>query len=226
MILRFPDRPPFVSIVISLYNKADFIGDALNSACRQTYPNFEVIVVNDGSTDAGPDIARRFPTRVLDITNRGQASARNAGVMNSSGDLILPLDADDVIHAQFLEKTVPLMTEGIGIVSTDMQRFGTQSELIPARVMTFEEERESNQIPCCSLVRRKALLECGGYNSRVTGYEDWGLWVDILSRGWKMAVLNEPLFFYRTGCNAANTAADKRRDELTRLITEWHPSKT
>ena len=222
-IIRFPDRPPLVSIVIALYNKGAYVQETLDSCFAQTYKGFEVIVVDDGSADSGPQISRQFPVKIVNVTNRGIAGARNAGVMNSSGDLILPLDADDIIHPWYLEKTVPLMTEDAGIVSTDMQRFGNQTELLPAKVLTYEQERQYNEIPVCSLINRQAFLECGGYTPRVPGYEDWALWTDILRRGWKMAVVNEPLFFYRTGCNTANNEADKHREKFTRLIHEWHP---
>lgn len=214
-----------VSVIIPLYNKQEYISECIESVLSQTYKDFEVIVVNDGSTDDSARVARKYPVRVLDVSNRGIAGARNAGVMISSGSAILPLDADDWIDKEYLSKTVPLMTHDVGIVSTDMQRFGTQDQLLPARVLTFEEERSYNEIPVCSLIYRGAFLQCGGYTPRVPGYEDWSLWSDILKRGWKMAVVNEPLFFYRTGCNTANEEADKRRQEFTRLIHEWHPVK-
>ena len=218
-----------VSVIIPYYNKAEFVRATLDSVWAQTYKNFEVLFVNDGSPDGysadcfDADVWYDDRISFFDITNRGIAGARNAGVMNSTGEFILPLDADDIIAPTYLEKTIPLMTAGVGIVSTDMQRFGTHNELLPAKILTYEQERQYNEIPVCSLIRREAFLECGGYTPRVPGYEDWALWVDILHRGWKMAVVNEPLFFYRTGCNTANNEADKHREEYTRLIHEWHP---
>lgn len=215
---------PRVSVIIPLYNKVQYIGECLDSVFAQTYKDFEVIVVNDGSTDGFRANDWNINAKFLNLTNRGIAGARNAGVMNSTGEFILPLDADDLIDPTYLEKTVPMMTAGVGVVSTDMQRFGTQNELIPARIQTYEQERLYNEIPVCSLIRREAFLEGGGYTPRVPGYEDWALWTDILRRGWKMAVVNEPLFLYRTGCNTANNEADKHREEFTRLIHQWNPS--
>jgi len=211
-----------VSVIVPLYNKAEFVGQTIESVLAQTYKNFEVIVVNDGSTDDSEKIAAKYPTKLLNISNRGIAGARNAGVLNSIGEAILPLDADDWIDPTYLEKTVPMIRCNVGFVSTDMQRFGMQDQCLPAKIKTAKEALEYNEIPVCSLIRREAFLETGGYTPRVPGYEDWNMWVEILKRGWKMAVVNEPLFHYRVLLNAANAEADKRREEFTKIIQDFH----
>lgn len=212
-------KEPKVSVVVSLYNKFPYFGQCLGSISNQTYTNFELIIVDDGSTDDGRFIEG---LSVIRIGNRGQSGARNAGVLNSTGDYILPLDADDWIDPTYLEKTVLLMRTNVGIVSTGMNRFGLVNDYLPAEVQTINTERLYNNIPCCSLIRREAFLETGGYNSRVDGYEDWNLWIDILKRGWKHAVINEPLFNYRVLGNAANAEADKKRNELVATIKTLH----
>ncbi len=212
-----------VSIIIPIYNKAEFVVECLESVLNQTYWDFEVVVVDDGSTDGSEKIAAQYPVRVLSISNRGIAGARNAGVMNSSGEFILPLDADDWIDAEYLSKTVPQMTPGVAIVSTDMQRFGLQDSYVAAEYRTAHQQIDYNLIPVCSLIRREAFLQTGGYVSKVDGYADWNLWIDILKRGWRMAVINEPLFHYRFLGDAANFEADQNREELTRLIRSFHP---
>jgi len=213
-----------VSVIIPLYNKAEFIAECIESVLGQTYWGFEIVVVNDGSTDGSELIAAKYPVTVLNLSNRGVSGARNAGVLNSSGEFLLPLDADDKLHPEYLSETVPLMELGIGVVSTDMQRFGPQHDsYVAATYRTAHQEFESNLIPVCSLIHRKAFLETGGYVSRVDGYEDWNLWIDILKRGWRMAIVNEPLFYYRVLANAGNSAADAKREELTRLIRSFHP---
>lgn len=212
-----------VSVVISYYKKSPYVRECLDSVWAQTYKNFEIVFVNDGSPDGCSPNWFEDNIRFVDISNRGQSGARNAGVLNSTGDFILPLDADDWIDPTFLEKTVPLCGEhGVGVVSTDMQYFGLADNLVPTRPLTIDEEKNYNEINCCSLIRREAFLQTGGYNSRVDGYEDWNLWIDILKRGWKHAVVNEPLFHYRVLGNAANAEADKKRDELISTIKSLH----
>ena len=210
-----------VSVVISLYNKAPYIRECLTSVFDQTYRNFEVVVVDDGSTDGGHQEVYKWPVTLVRIPNSGQSKARNTGIYSSTGDLVLPLDADDWIDPMYLEKTVSICTKsGAGIVSTDMQYFGLANNLIPARPLTINEEKNYNEIPCCSLIRREAFC---GYDSRTDGYEDWNLWISILKRGWKHAVVNEPLFHYRVLGNAANALADLKREELIKTIHGIHP---
>jgi hypothetical protein len=135
--------------------------------------------------------------------------------MNSHGEFLLPLDSDDKIHPQFIEKTLPLMTKSVGIVSSDMQCFGIDSSLIGIGNISLEEEMTANKIPVCSLIRREALLEVGGYNSRMDkGYEDWLLWIEILKRGWTHRVVNEPLFLYRRKAQSMITDAGQHHLEL------------
>ena len=110
----------------------------------------------------------RYDVFIVSTSNRGLASARNCGLMNTSGELVVPLDADDRISPDFLAKTVPLMTPGVGIVSTDMQTFGLKSQLIRTEPATLRSEMTgANTIPVCSLIRRKCLLECGGWNTQL-----------------------------------------------------------
>lgn len=205
------------SIIIPCYNQAEFVAQAIQSALSQTYPDVEVIVVNDGSTDSSFSVMQRFSgqIKIIDQRNKGLAGARNAGAMNSVGDVILPLDADDWIEADYLQKTMPLMSDVVGIVSTDMHFFGIQNCVIQIKPTTLKEEMLSNRLPVCSLINRKAFLETGGYNPRLSvGYEDWSLWLDILSRGWRHAVVSEPLFHYRTKAQSMIREAGKHHAEL------------
>lgn len=218
-------KPIKVSIIIPLYNQAEFVGQAIESALAQTYGDTEIIVVNDGSTDASYMVANRYSVTVINQSNKGLAGARNAGVLNSSGDAILPLDADDWIDPEYLRKTVPLLTEGIGFVSTDMQYFGIQDFLIPAKTQSLWQEMRANEIPVCSLIRREAFLQTGGYNGSpsIRAYEDWNLWVDILKRGWRMAIVNEPLFYYRRHPESMSEGTAAIHERLHNGIKKLHP---
>lgn len=210
------------SIIIPLFNQAEFVAQCIESALAQTYCNTEIVVVNDGSTDDSLAVARRYPVMIVDQANKGLAGARNAGVMNSTGQFILPLDADDWIDPTYLEKTVSKMQGFVGIVSTDMQRFGVHDQLLPAEIRTLEQQIKSNFIPVCSLIDRNAFLDTGGYNSVAPGYEDWHLWIDILKRGWKMAIVNESLFHYRCREHTMTHEAGARHSELHEAILKSH----
>lgn len=105
--------PLKVSIIISSYNYAAFVRDAIDSALQQTYPHMEIIVVDDGSTDNSRDILNEYAESVKLIfkKNGGQASAFNTGFENCQGDVIIFLDSDDLINDDAVEKIVPLFSD-------------------------------------------------------------------------------------------------------------------
>lgn len=213
------------SIVIPLYNQADYVAKAIESALAQKFFDFEVIVVNDGSTDGWFRVLEPYVDRVqlVNQTNRGLAMARNRGFSESQGEFILPLDADDWIEPDYLAKTVPMMTEGVGIVATDMQRHGLLNDRVPPRGLNLEIELRGNDLPVCSLIRREAFFQAGGYNPAVPVYEDWNLWICILKHGWKVAVVNEPLFHYNLKDGSMIKKAESRRGELLMNLQRVHP---
>jgi hypothetical protein len=112
---------------------------------------------------------------------------------------LLFLDADDIIAPDYLEKTVPLMTSGVGMVSTGMQYFGLSKAYVPPGFGTLKEQKAGNHLPYCSLIRREAFVQVGGYSghSDMHAYGDWHLSLKFLKAGWAVKCLNEPLFHYR-----------------------------
>lgn len=228
-----------VSIIIPLYNQEEYVAETIESALAQTYKSFEVIVVNDASTDGSLKIAEQYADRVRIVynsVNLGLPATRNVAVRHSTGDLILPLDSDDKIDPQYLEKTVPLMAEGVGVVGTWMwvepveaaraqghswHQTGAVGSGWPIYAPTKEQILFGNSIPVCSLVRKEAFLEAGGYDETfINGAEDWGLWCGIISLGkWQVKILPEYLFHYRVHaksmCRSANMCSiDARRNQL------------
>jgi glycosyltransferase involved in cell wall biosynthesis len=256
-----------VNIVIPLFNQEEFIEQCLNSAMAQTYPDFDITVVNDGSTDHSMVVVREMVDRwngemrelmvkryaeaemmepvpgcwnfngrlkIIDRENRGLSTSRNEGIRAGDGEFILPLDSDDWIEPNYLERTVPLMVnQGIGIVSTDMQYEGLLHNRIPPKGLSLASEMVSNDLPVCSLIRRAAFEQVpSGYetifvdvagSTKVLGYEDWCMWIDILKRGWTVGVVNEPLFHYRVKKVSMITQATKVHGGLVRLIHLLHP---
>lgn len=210
------------SIVIPCFNLAEYLRQAIESALTQTVPA-EVIVINDGSTDNSLAIATGYDVKVVNQANKGVAGARNAGIMNSTGDVILNLDADDWIEPDYLAETLPLMARGVGIVATDMQMFGLENRAVVTKEPTLRMEMEANHLPSCILIRRKALLEVGGYNPRVPIYEDWNLGIEIMKKGWSVAVVHKPLFHYRTRPGSMVTGSNGHHAELHGKIKDLHP---
>jgi cytidyltransferase-like protein len=162
----------------------------------------------------------------LNQNNAGPAAARNAGVSVAKGEFILPLDADDWIDPRYLDLTLPQMAdESVGVVSTGMETHGKNYRYIEPRGVTLGIEMNGNELPACSLIRRKTFEEVGGYrvSSVGIGWEDWCLWLDILKRGWKIIPINTPLVFYTVKEESTATKANENQAALYAELKSWHP---
>src|SRR5208337_1074345 len=134
---------PKVSIIIPVYNCREYLSMSVGSALRQTYDNYEVIVVDDGSTDGSFEALQSYgkSIKVIQQCNSGVSASRNNGIANSNGEFILPLDADDRIERDYLSKTVPLMVDSrVGFVSTDYKKFGVDNGYVSTWILNLEQE--------------------------------------------------------------------------------------
>ncbi len=210
------------TIIIPSYNQQDYLADAIESALDQTVP-CEVIVIDDGSTDNSLAIARNYEPRIKVISqvNKGLSSARNTGIMNATGDYILPLDADDILLSNCVET---MMKYDADIIAPSLKLFGLhENELILAQA-TLKDFREANRIGYFSAIRKSKLLEIGGYSPRMTwGYEDLHLWINLLSTGASLKVLQDVLVLYRTKEFSMLTTAQQHHQELISQIVKDFP---
>ena len=211
------------SIVIPCYNQANYLTDAIESALAQTYHDVEVIVVNDGSPDDTSEVARRYPVVLVEQENKGLSGARNAGIAASTGQFILPLDADDMIHPTYIEKAVPLFTTGVGIVRAYQQNFGddTTAYALP-EVRTVYDILPRNAICCCSVFRQDLWEKVGGFDEGMrSGYEDWEFWIRILAKRKQVRTIPEVLFFYRKhGRSMVDDAVEQHADIFNYIVTK------
>lgn len=209
--------PSNVTVCITYYNEpSETLNRALDSVGAQTVQPWETIVVDDGS-EKPLSILDLFgtscsPCRVVRVTNRGLPAARNTGLMLAKGDAFLPLDADDWLDPTYIEKTLPLLQDA-DIVLTGLQEHGPtrNGTYMPGYDRPYDQVtadllmNDYNRFYYCSLFRTQLLREVGGYHPAMAGwpgvsggYEDWDMWVDLLTRGVRLAAVNEPLFNYNT----------------------------
>ena len=211
-----------VSIVIPCYNYAHYLSEAIESALNQTYKNIEVIVVDDGSTDDTKEVAQKYLVKLLTQSNQGLSSARNLGIAASTGEWILPLDADDLINTECVDKLLSkVKLEGADIGCPAIQEFGDKKRFlqINTKNLRFSSFKQRNYVVASCLYRKKIWDELGGYDTKMKGgHEDWDFWTRALYAGYKMAAVNEPMFFYRIHEGSMLHEFAKNHEENKRYI--------
>jgi len=193
--------PSTVSVIIPAFNAAGSVGQAIESALRQTHPPLEILVVDDGSSDRTAAVVAEFPppVKLLRKTNGGPASARNLGARSSHGAWLAFLDADDWWLPTKLERQLSLArSPEIAVIHglTNTSRLGTPAEI------TFDDLWDYNWIANSSVLMRRAVFEAlGGLNEdrRLISVEDYNLWLRVAAAGWRIIISPEPLTHYARG---------------------------
>ena len=217
-----------VSIIIPSYNQAQYLPEAIESALNQTVP-CEIIVIDDGSTDNSLQIAKSYEYKgviVVSQVNKGLASARNTGIMWATGDYILPLDADDILLPNCVERIIKIAeTSKSDIIAPSFHTFGTsQEQVIIMSNPTIADFRIANRIGYFSAVKKQAFLDVGGYSPRMAeGYEDYHLWFNLLTRGKTITTIPEALVLYRTKEHSMIKSAVKYHAKLMGQIFKDFP---
>ena len=215
-----------VTIVITAYNQAAFVAEALRSALQQTIP-CEVILADDGSTDDTVAIARRHRVRVLQLPHRGVVATYRAGVDAVATPFHIILNADDILDDRYVEATLPLASDSrIGFVYTGYRLFGASELTVPARAFDVGRFLWTNYAHVSSLTRTAAYNDAGGFDNRFSAsLEDWALWVAMLDRGWRPAWVSDPLLWYRQHQSKSRNDYRGRAGWVTRLrLVRMHPS--
>ena len=198
---------PRVSVIIPTYNYAHFLPDAVDSALRQTFRDYEVIVVDDGSTDHTPQVANRYDNHIRyhRQDNRGLSAARNSGCRIATGEYFAFLDADDVWDPEKLERQLSACErdQAVGLVSGQMRFMNVSGAPIPgdkpgaAPGETLADiVRWGTAAPSSFLVRRRCFEEIGGFDEQLTAMEDLDLCLRIARRH-RIVHLPDPVGSYR-----------------------------
>ncbi|HKB12702.1 MAG TPA: glycosyltransferase [Vicinamibacterales bacterium] len=206
---------PRVSVVVCAYNAADTLEDNLRSLERLTYPNYEIILVNDGSKDRTSEIARRFAkVRVIDTPNQGLSAARNVGLAEAIGEIVAYTDSDTRVDRDWLTYLVqPFLTSdvvgsgGPNVVPPDdppVAQCIARAPGGPTHVLL--DDRTAEHVPGCNMAfRRDALLAIGGFNPiYLRAGDDVDVCWRLQQRGWKIGFASAALVWHhhRASVNA------------------------
>lgn len=218
-----------ISVVIPCYEQAEFMLEAIESVLAQKKKPHEIIIVIDGSTDNSLEYAKSYEKqgmRIISQVNKGLSSARNTGIMNTSSDYILFLDADDMLLDNALEIIMDIAEKtDADVIAPSFRCFGTrQGDVILQPRIIIQDFKGGNRIGYFSAIKRSVLLEVGGYSPRMAeGWEDYHLWFDIFKRGHSLITLPEILVLYRIKEQSMYTESLKYQDKLWKQIKKDHP---
>lgn len=199
-----------VSIIVPCYNQSQYLDEALQSVLDQTYHNWECIIVNDGSPDDTEVVAKQWVEKdgrfvYLKKENGGLSSARNYGIEQAKGELILPLDADDRIALNYIALAVQSFQEDISlkVVYSKAEKFGEEEGLWKLPPFSIYDLCRFNMVFCSAVFRRADWKEVGGYDVNMNyGLEDWEFWIAILKNGGNVKCLDDVGFYYRIRANS------------------------
>ncbi len=198
-----------VSVIIPCYNHGQYIDEAVQSVLDQSFQDFEIIVVNDGSTDEYTNKLLsdyiKPKTTVIKTEYKGLHSARNTAISAAKGEYILPLDADDKIGTKFLELAVNVLDKNkkVGIVGSNVEAFGDQSWKVETKADT-KRILVDNFLVATSMFRRKDWEKAGGYKTNMKyGWEDYDFWLTLLENGADIKIISE-WFYYRKVNSSSN----------------------
>ncbi len=206
-----------VSVVTPAFNAAATIGAAVSSVLGQTYRDVELVVVDDGSTDATAAIAEAYgdPVRVVRQENKGVAAARNRGIREAAGELIAFCDADDALLPEHLERLVGVWDERGGIATANAYWLlpgGIGKTRYRGGVPKPDEQRrailEQNFVSPLSLFPRALVDEVGPFDEERRRAEDWDFWIRAIFVGHRVTLQPRPTALYRWGSDSLSSARD------------------
>jgi glycosyltransferase involved in cell wall biosynthesis len=215
-----------VSIIIPCYNTQRYVAEAIDSALAQTYPDKEIVVVDDGSTDGSSEVIARYASRVRIVrqANAGLAAARNSGIRASSGEVLAFLDADDWLDPGFLESTVPALTaSGAEIAFCGWQNVGLPGPrgepFVPSDYESDPRKLEvlfsGSPWPVhAAIVRRSVVDGCGGFSEKWRTCEDFAFWIRAATRH-RLVRVPKALAFYR------HHPGQMTRDRVRMALDHW-----
>jgi len=224
---------PLVSIIMPAYNAEKYLRDAVQSVIDQSVQNWELFIINDGSTDDTASVAQECVlqdarVKLISQENKKQGAARNAGIKRSSGDWIAFLDADDLwtpdklekqLKAASLQPTADVFFSRGYIFSEEVKRtteYSTISGFFDAKEM-YRLEYEGNYVPVLSVLLKASFVAKIGLQDEsryIQGCEDWDYWLRLAKSGACFYGMDEYLFYYRR--HATNVSNDDHKMRLAK----------
>jgi GT2 family glycosyltransferase len=224
---------PTVSIITPAYNAEPFLAETIQAVLAQTFGDFEMIVVDDGSRDRTAEVASGFAEsdpriRLIRQPNAGVSRARNAALAASRGRMLALLDSDDLWHPAYLERQLQILEERptTAIVSSNAINLGGPFDGLPLRrvqpglhPVTFQSLIEvEDSVPIMSMFRREVLDRIGDFDPAVASSEDYDFWLRAAAAGFEIVFNGTPLAFYRRHADSASADEGRMLVSITKVL--------
>ncbi len=228
---------PQVSVVVTLYDYAHLVRETLDSIAASVGVEFEVVVVDDHSTDDGRRVVSAFidehpelPVLLLgsDI-NRGLPAARNLGFEHARADRVMVMDADNLVYPNAIERLSAALDEhpGASFAYSTLEEFGVDPGVRSAMAFSVEHLCEANYIDAQAMIRVDAWARHGGYRTgdeMVFGWEDWELWLRMAAAGDRGVHVAQMLGRYRTQAESMISTTNLVADQMIEHVRALHPT--
>lgn len=196
---------PTISVVIPCFNDGLYLQETIAKVNLQTFRDFEIIIVNDGSDDQNTlDVLKKLEQEedvtVFHIPNQRMSAARNYGIERANADMIVTLDSDDYFDKTFFQKALNILNneKDTAVVSCYIRNFGLNKKLFKPRGGTIKNFLFSNQCAMCAMFKKSVWIEVGKFDEQMKlGYEDWEFFIRTTAKGYLVKIIPEVLFYYR-----------------------------
>jgi glycosyltransferase involved in cell wall biosynthesis len=229
---------PAVSVIMPAFNVSRYIGDAIASALAQTYTDFELIVVDDGSKDGTADIAKAFAeadprVRLVQQPNRGLAGARNTALRAARGDLFALLDSDDVWERQFLAEQVAILEARSDVDIVTGNGWYLEGPNHGQLARPFPDPRpdpvlasiigDEWSVFIMSVFRRRVYTTIGQFDEAMRSNEDYDFWLRAAMAGFTFVRNHRPLGHYRVRTDSLSASNVRMLRGILQVYTKLRP---
>ena len=228
---------PQVSVVVTLYNYAHLVRETLDSIAASAGITFEVVIVDDHSTDDGRSVVSAFIDEHPDVPvlllgsdiNRGLPAARNLGFEHARADRVMVIDADNLVYPNAIERLSRALDQdpGASFAYSTLEEFGVDRGVRSAMAFSTEHLCEANYIDAQAMIRVDAWARHGGYRTgdeMVFGWEDWELWLRMAAAGEHGVHVAQMLGRYRTQAESMISTTNLVADQMFEHLRALHPA--
>lgn len=224
---------PRISIMIPTYNCGVFLGRAIDTALAQSYTDYEIIIIDDGSTDNTRDLVAGYGNKVryFHQPNRGLSSARNLALSHATGEFVAYLDADDMWYPQKLESQVAFLDahKECGLVHSEVSVIDEDDKILHT---CFNQETgrlfpqgyclndllQRCHIQILTVLERRQCLDCAGiFDERLAIAQDYHHWINVALQGFAIGYLPEPLGKYRWRAGSLMSSQRRLLGDFTKI---------